>query len=255
MNRAFRSAILLPLLLSIPLASAADTPASNDEWQFALSPMFLWGMSMKGDSQIGAVDTPLDLEFADDVLSNLDAVFTVHFEAKKGDWVLFSEVQYVDLEPTVNAQKGRVPISADVTFKNTMVELGAARRVAQFEKTDLELLFGARYTKQQNHTKLEDGTTLVDVKEDWWDGFAGGRVTTRISDNWKFEGRGDIGAGGSDLVWNLGGFFDYRFKDWGSVFFGYKVMDYDYDNEDYGPDRYTYNARQQGPLAGLSLYW
>ena len=250
--------IIYSLGLSLLLAtsiSAADTSASDDEWQFTLSPMFLWGMSMKGDSQVGPVDVPLDLEFTDDVLSNLHAVFTVHFEAKKGDWTLFSEVQYVDLEPTVNAQLEGMPVSADVTFKNTMVELGAARRVAQFEKTDLELLFGARYTKQQNHTKALNGTTLVDVKEDWWDGFVGGRVTTRISDKWTFMGRGDIGAGGSDLVWNLAGFLDYRFKDWGSVFAGYKVMDYDYDNEDYGPDRYTYNARQQGPLAGLSLYW
>ena len=24
---------------------------------------------------------------------------------------------------------------------------------------------------------------------------------------------------------------DYRFNDWGSVFFGYKAMDYDYDND------------------------
>ena len=78
--------IIYTLGLSLLLAtsiSPADTSASNDEWQFTLSPMFLWGMSMKGDSQIGPVDTPLDLEFTDDVLSNLHAVFTVHFEAKK----------------------------------------------------------------------------------------------------------------------------------------------------------------------------
>ena len=242
----------LSLLLATSV-SIADTSASDDEWQFALSPMFLWGMSMKGDSQIGPVDVPLNLDFIDDVFSNLHAVFTVHFEARKRDWTLFTEVQYVDLEPTTKISG--TPVTVDVTFKNTMVELGAARRVAQFEKTDLELLFGARYTKQQNHTKALNGTTLVDVKEDWWDGFVGGRVITRISDKWKFEGRGDIGTGGSDLVWNLAAFLDYRFKDWGSVFVGYKVMDYDYDNEDYGPDRYTYNARQQGPLAGLSLYW
>ena len=244
----------LSLLLTTSV-SVADTSSSDDEWQFTLSPMFVWGMSMKGDSQIGPVDLPLDIEFKDGVLSNLSAVFTVHFEAKKRDWTLFSEVQYVDLEPTVNTRIGSMPVSADVTVKNTMVELGAARRVAQFERTDLELLFGARYTKQQNETKNAGGATLVDVKEDWWDGFVGGRVITRISDKWKFEGRGDVGAGGSDLVWNLAGFLDYRFKDWGSVFVGWKVMDYDYDNEDNGPDRYTYNARQRGPLAGLSLYW
>jgi len=244
--------LCLPLLLTTPV-SAADEFASDDEWQFTLSPMFLWGMSMNGDSQIGAADVPLNLEFTDDVLSNLHAVFTVHFEAKQGDWTLFSEVQYVDLEPTTKISG--TPVTVDVTFKNTMVELGAARRVAQFEKTDLELLFGARYTKQQNHTKALNGTTLVDVKEDWWDGFVGGRVITRISENWKFEGRGDIGAGGSDLVWNLAAFLDYRFKDWGSVFAGYKYMDYDYENSDRGTSHYAYDATQQGPLLGLNIHW
>lgn len=48
--------------------------------------------------------------------------------------------------------------------------------------------------------------------------------------------------------------FDYQFKDWGSVFFGYRWLDYDYDSGG-GLDHYGYDALQQGPLAGLSFYW
>ena len=240
-------------LIGIAAPVAADTSANSDDWQFSLAPLFLWGMSINGDSQIGPVDAPLHLDFTDDVLSNLDAVFTVHFEAKKRDWTLFTEVQYADLEPSVKIKGTSQEV--DVSFKDTLWELGAAYRAAHIGNSDLEVLFGARYTRQQNKTKAQNGVTLVDVDEDWWDGFVGGRVITRISDKWHFEGRGDIGTGGSDHVWNLAGFFDYRFKDWGSVFFGYKWMDYDYDNGKNGPDRYTYDARQQGPLAGLTIYW
>ena len=48
--------------------------------------------------------------------------------------------------------------------------------------------------------------------------------------------------------------FDYQFKDWGSAFFGYKLMDYDYESGS-GRDRYAYDALEQGPLAGLAYYW
>ena len=73
--------------------------------------------------------------------------------------------------------------------------------------------------------------------------------------NWNFIGRADFGAGGSDLMWNLVGMFDYRFTNWGSFFVGYRVMDYDYDNGESGSGGYVFNARQQGPLAGLNIHW
>ncbi len=75
-----------------------------------------------------------------------------------------------------------------------------------------------------------------------------------INDGWSFVGRADYGFGGSDGTWHLNGYFDYRFRDWGSVFFGYRWMDFDYENGS-GSDRYVYDATQQGPLAGLNLYW
>ena len=75
-----------------------------------------------------------------------------------------------------------------------------------------------------------------------------------MSDRWSFIGRVDYGAGGSDGTWGLVGMFDYRFKNWGSVFFGYKWMDFDYSSGS-GLDRYTYDATQQGPLAGLNFHW
>ncbi len=76
----------------------ADT-STDDEWKFSLAPLFLWGMSMNGTSQVGPITTPLNLDFQDDVLENLEAVLTLHFEARKNDLALFAEYQYVDLGP------------------------------------------------------------------------------------------------------------------------------------------------------------
>ena len=52
------------------------------EWEFMVTPMFLCGMSIDGDSAIDGNALPLDLDFTDDIMENLDAVFTFHFEAR-----------------------------------------------------------------------------------------------------------------------------------------------------------------------------
>ena len=245
--------VVLPVCLSICIAGsamAADAKSSDDEWHFTLSPLFLWGMNIDGTSQIGPEDAPLNIDFGD-VLDNLSAVFTVHFEAQKGDWTLFAEYQYVDLDPSFESSS---VVSADLDYQNQMGELGVAYRVATFGINDLEVLAGARYTRQDLQVDLNPGPVPVDITETWWDGFAGLRIFTHISDSWTFIGRADIGGGGSDFVWNLVGMFDYQFKDWGSVFFGYRWLDYDYDSGS-GLDHYAYDALQQGPLAGLSFHW
>ncbi len=248
-----KSVISFACLLLLATPAAADNSTGDNGWSFELAPLFLWGMNINGNSQIGAVDIPLDIEFKDDVLENLDAVFTIHFEAKKDKWSLFTEYQYADISPTAEIKGGALKI--DIDFQNTLWELGAAYRVARYGNTDIELLGGARYTRQENKTKIKNGPTLVDVDEAWWDGFFGGRIFTQLSNKWGFVGRVDVGTGGSDRVWNLIGFFDYRFKEWGSLFVGYKWMDYDYDNGKSGANSYTYDATQQGPLAGITFYW
>jgi len=246
---------LLAALTATVLASQsalADAGKSDDDWHFTLAPMFLWGMGIEGSSSIGPSTTPLDIKFKD-ALDNMDAVFTFHFEAQKQAWTLFAEYQFVDLSPSADLPNGS---KVNVDFENTMAELGVAYRVAQFANTDLEILGGARYVEQDLSVKGIPIPALSSLShdEDWWDAMVGGRVKTRLSDHWRFIGRVDYGFGGSDGTWNLSGFFDYRFNDWGSVFFGYRWMDFDYSSGS-GLDRYEYDATQQGPLAGLNIYW
>ena len=235
-------------------ATHAESSKSEDEWHFSLAPLFLWGMGINGSTTIGPAAAPLDVKFKD-ALNNLDAVFTFHFEARKRNLTLLAEYQFVDLSPSSELPNGS---KVDVSFKNTMAELGAAYSVAQHGNTELQVLGGARYVEQDlkvNGIPLPPLSSLSN-KEAWWDAFVGGRVATQLTDKWRFVGRVDYGFGGSDGTWNLSGLFDYRFQDWGSVFVGYRWMDFDYDSgSGSGKDRYTYDATQQGPLAGLNFYW
>lgn len=249
---------------SFLLASAGQAMA-NDEWEFALSPLFLWGMNINGDATIGDATASLDLEFKDDILENLEAVLTVHFEARKGLWTFFTEIQYVDLGPTVGVEMGPINVEADITFKNTMFELGAAYTLNESDSTRWEVIGGGRYTDQDVEVDATLSTPLpppldeVDIDmgggDDWWHAFLGARVSHSFNDKWSFVGRTDLGYGGSDnKAINASFMFDYRFRDWGSAFVGYRYLEYDYDNGS-SSDGYAFDAYQQGPLVGLTIHW
>jgi hypothetical protein len=241
---------LFAMVLMAPLAAQAGKESHG--WQYSFAPMFVWGMGIDGDTRVGPSAAPLDIRFKD-ALSNLDAVLTFHFEAQKDDLTLLAEYQFVDLSPSAELPDGS---TVDVGFKNKMGELGVAYRVAEYGRSDLEILGGARYVSQElsvNGIPVPPLSSLKN-KEDWWDGFVGGRIKTRLSEHWRFVGRVDFGTGGSDRVWNLVGMFDYRFRDWGSAFVGYKWMDFDYSSGS-GLDLYEYDATQEGPLAGFAIHW
>jgi hypothetical protein len=243
--------VIVSLLFSISQAFAR-AGQNSDEWQFSLSPLFLWGMNIDGYSQIGPKVAPLELDFTDDVFENLAAVFTVHFEANKNDLALFGEYQYVKLDPSSSIANGP---TIDVDFTVQAAEFGAGYRVVTWGNTDVEPIIGARWAYQDLEVNTRNGgLNLVDSNESWWDIFGGVRLWTHFNEEWTLISRADIGAGGSNLVWNASFIFDYQFRDWGSVFAGYRWMNYDYDNGS-GANYYAYNALQRGPLLGVSFHW
>ncbi len=219
-----RYSLLLTLaLLSIGSANvvyAAGGDSTDGEWQYSLSPLFLWAQGIEGGSTIGPVTAPLDITFKD-ALSNLEATFTVHFEAKRDKLTLFGEYQYVNLGPEAVGPMGG---TVDIGFKDTIAELGAGYWVFGTETTDWEIIGGGRYTKQKLDVSVVGGPDLIDIDNNWWVGFFGGRMSATLSNKWTFIGRADYGLGSGDTndIWNLNVMFDYRFKHWGSAFIGYK---------------------------------
>ena len=249
-------------ILVILVAFVSYSQSASAEWEFKLTPLFLWGISIDGDATIGTTEAPLDLEFKDDVFENLDAVLTLHFEARNDDLLFFAEYQYVNLEPSVVAG----PVDADVDFKNTAAEIGSGWEFYQNDRLGVEMLLGLRYLDQEIDVDgninlpsppLGPGPLPVGIigGDDWYHPFLGLRSTYQLTSRWNLLARGDYGYSSSDNnAVNLSFMFDYRFKGWGSAFIGYRYMNFDYD-EGEGAARYAYDAVQQGPLLGISLYW
>jgi hypothetical protein len=245
-------AILL-CLSSISNAHAKSGNSTDGQWEYSLAPLFVWAQGIEGTSQIGPTEAPLDITFKD-ALDNLGGMFTVHYEMKRDALSLFAEYQYVNLDPEV---EGPMNTELSIDFKDTLAELGVGYWAFGTDRTNWEVIAGARYNKQKLDLSFVNGPDLLLTSEDWWVAFFGGRFSANFSENWSFIGRVDygLGAGKTNKIWNLNAMLSYRFKHWGSVFAGYKWMDYNYENSSAGANHYAYDATQQGPLLGLNIHW
>lgn len=243
------------------LASAHAAAENPGGWEYSVAPLYLWAKSIEGTAALGPSEAELDLDFQDDVLDNLDAAFAIHFEARQGDLSLFAEYNYAKLDPTIDASIGPIPIQVDVEFKETIWEAGVRYVVADTGSTQWRVFGGIRNFDQDVNVKVAGQGPLEKVLEvsggdDWWHGFGGAGVTTKLSQNWSLVANVDMGYKSSDnqSVHALG-MFDYRFRDWGSFFFGYRLLDIDYHNGKSSSQTYSFDGDQQGPLLGFAFYF
>ncbi|RLQ23339.1 hypothetical protein DWB85_01945 [Seongchinamella sediminis] len=248
------------LLAGLP----AQALAQEEGWEFSLSPLYLWAKNIEGSAAVGGREAPLDLDFRDDILDNLDSAFAFHFEARKNRLTLYAEYNYAKLDPTTGVSIGPVEIRSEVEFEDLMWEAGALWAFAEHGDCSWELLGAVRYAEQDLEVKIarSGGPGILPIPDrisggdNWWQGVAGLRYTFHATDSWSWRLRGDYGYGDSDNASVSGAvFLSYRFNDWGSVFGGYRYLDTDYDNGRSSTGGYVFDGDQQGPVLGLNLHF
>lgn len=238
------------LATAILIGIATPATAQDEGWDHSLT-VYLWAVGLEGESQIGPITAPINITFSD-ALDNLSSVLTLHYEAQKGQWGFLFDINHVGLDPQATLPSGA---SLDLDITNNIIELGG---IYQPDASgNFEILAGLRFSEFELVGTVPGiaGRTIAD--ERWVDGFIGGRVVTPMGESgkWGFRGRFDVGTGDSDLVLNAILGFDYRFNDRVSGLFGYHWLDYDYDNEESGPNRFTYDITYDGPVAAIAFHW
>jgi len=244
MIRYFR--VLLP---AFALATMFISPArAEEQWKHTLVPLYLWASGIEGNTQVGPVAAPVSIEFKN-ALEHLDTALTVHYEGNKGQWGVLADVYHLSLAP-----EGVLPggASAGVDLTNNIYELGGIYRPNGTQ--GLDLLFGLRGVDLEIDANIGSVTGRSLVDESWVDGFVGLRKNFALSDKASFTARGDVGAGGSNLVWNVALLLNYRFSEKVSMFGGYRWLDYDYETGS-GRDRFSYDVTYEGPAIALSFNW
>jgi hypothetical protein len=245
-ERALVTVFTISMLLFSP-HSWAESNEDFNSWQNTLAPLYLWGVSMSGNMTSGPVSAPLEIEFSDAV-SDLEGIFTLHYEGAKGNWGVIADYSFLNLGPS--AEIPGTPAVLSVDMKNTIAEVAGLYRFGP--NNPWQLLGGYRSYKLD--VTISGLPTQVVIDETINDFFIGGRYVRQINDKWSFLGRADIGAGDSDLVWNVALAFDYRFTKLLSGLVGWKVLDYDVDTGS-GADTFKYDMRHSGPLLALAFRW
>jgi len=239
---------LILILICIVLICTTQIEAQetgSDEWQFQIAPLYLWAMNLDGTMQLGGGPTgEFEVNF-NDAFQNLETAFTVHFEASKGRWGLLADVMYLNL-------KGDQAIpgpgeTAEIRIKNLILEGAVGYQVAD----RFWIIAGLRYFEIDptvNFQVLPD----IDPSTSWTDAFAGIIWRPKLGNRWTMDARFDIGAGGSDFVWNASAVIDYRLARWAAVFAGYRYMDYDYSSSE---TILKYDVAMNGPVAAFRFFW
>lgn len=236
------------ILFAVLTAGALVLPAKAEEqWRHTLAPLYLWASGIEGTSQIGPISAPISIKF-EDAVSNLDSGLTLHYEANKGKYGFLADYYYLNLKPEGYLPNGA---PAGVDLSNTIIELGGIYRPDAMN--GVEVLYGLRSTNLELDASI-GGRSRNLIDENWIDFFAGLRGTVDFTDKFSFTGRGDIGAGDSDLVWNLSLLLNYSFTDNVALMGGYRWLDYDYDQGG-GPDRFAYDVTYEGPAIALRFDW
>lgn len=274
--------VLLSALLAvfwvmlIPMDSAAQSP--SDQWQFGITPYF-WAPRVDGTLKYGvppgaggSPDVAID---ADDYLENLDFVFMIAGEARKGRWSVFTDVIYLDFSDDDSKVKSidfidggpdlvnaSLDAGTETSFKALAWTLAGGYSMLQGDLGRLELLAGFRYFGVDASTDWRLTTTITgpggshsfppsgsaSQREDLWDGIIGLRGRLNLGGS-KFyiPYYIDVGAGSSELTWEGMAGLAYGFK-WVDIIVAYRYLYYDMDD-----DGLVQDMSFGGPEIGLKI--
>lgn len=123
-NRLSIAVTAVGMLLTGPTAWANSGDDFNS-WQNTLAPFYLWGVSMDGGITSGLISADLEIEFSDSV-SDLEGIFTLHYEGAKGHWGIIADYSFLNLGPSAGIPG--TPAVLDVDMKNTIAEVAALYR-------------------------------------------------------------------------------------------------------------------------------
>lgn len=259
----------------LPAVAAAEGAAieatREDSWQFA-GLIYVYYPDINTRATFpngGSTDVTVD---ASDLFSNLRFGMLGSFEARKGQWGLFTDLIYMDAgafrSRYHNLDIGHIGIPADVSasvnfdFKSTIWTLAGTYRVISTPDGVMDFYLGARLLdiKEELDWTLNGNIGQIpapgragtkSVKDNYVDAVVGlkGRVALGAEHKWFIPYLADIGTGQTNLTWQAMTGFGYAFN-WGEIIGGWRYLDYQFKS-----DSNTESMNLNGPLLGVAFHW
>lgn len=227
-------AAVIASLLAIPATAAyADAHEETGKWRWT-GKLYLWGAGIEGTTITGG---DIDVGF-DDILDNLEFGLMGGLEASNGKWSAIGDFIYLDVEGEETSGlpgPGGGEVSAKAGVEGLVVNLLGGYRFASSEAASADLIFGARYLDvdvsleaNPNVPPPTDGRTFTGG-DSVVDAVIGVRGGVRMSKSFYVPYILDVGAGESDLTWQIMVGIGWR-PEWGEVTLAYRHLEWEFDS-------------------------
>jgi hypothetical protein len=249
---------MVACLLFAPQRAAAQQPSG--QWEFTLAPLYFWAAEMSGEVTARGATVPVFLEFADAV-DSLAGAFSFHFEARKGKWGGFSDLNFVrlasDAQFTIPSVAGQGTQAVDGRFEldNVMFEAGGSFLV--HDRAQLSVIGGVRTYTVSPKLELTGAfgeSAPIDASRTSTDAFVGVTLRPALTPKLRLVSRADIGTGTADSTWNALIGIEYLVKPWIGLVAGYRGYGIDVANDE-GEQVRGYDMTHYGPIFGLNFHW
>jgi hypothetical protein len=168
----------------------------------------------------------------------------------EGPFVVFGDWTYANVRGISASPFGALYGDVNVQIVGNVLQLFSGYAVLDKEGFRLEPFLGARGYILTGRLKLEPGAfPAVDLDDTsaWLDAVAGLRAQYHFAKKWTVSVRGDVGAGGSNLTWQLYGVGGYEFS-WGALIAGWRYL-----YVDQGEKSLRLRLTLSGPIIGVNF--
>ena len=228
----------------ILLAAASVVIAQDDKWHFEVTPYF-WAAGIDGEATVQGRDVDIDADF-DDIFDAVDAGGGLLTRAQRGAFVVYGQFDYVGMDTD---KLDDAPANASIQTDTFLGALAAGLQFkGPFKDSTIDLLGGVRYAWIKNDLDIT-GVTSAEDSIDIVDGIIAVRPSFRLSEKWRLNAAFAVGAGDSDLTWEVQPALQYQISENLAVRVGYRRLFYDIE-DDKGN---SVEAAFHGLLVGVSL--
>jgi hypothetical protein len=229
------------LCATAPLAAQAQSSG----WQFEAS-LYGWFPAISGTTSfpvIGGGGPDIDVSMGD-VIDALKFAFMGTFEARNGQWGLWTDLVYSDFGSSKSTSTdftipgippGSITADLQLDVKSWIWTIAGLYSLKDDAEGRTDLIFGARMLDMTNGLGFSINNVprrTAEVSVTNWDAVVGlkGRAMLGSERTWFVPYYVDVGTGESKLTWQVNAGIGYQF-DWGSVLATWRYLDYDFKSD------------------------
>lgn len=213
--------------VALGLLYSTQGVADASGWEFEVAP-YLWAMGVDGEFTAGSIDYDASADFAD-ILDQTKYGAQVMLQANRGDWVNFAQIDYGVLESDdITGPLGRADVKAEIS--TLLATFTTGYRLSLGERHSIDLMVGLRiagFEVDVDNSLLGSSTEQESV----YDAIIMLRPQFVLGEHWYLMPSASVGAGDSDLTWEL---FPEIIYQPGDLRFrlGYRDLNYEFEQGD-----------------------